>query len=77
MEAEFKPGVIFKFRRPAGLPKKPPSRAMTEALERLSEAEEMQGLLVEAKAQRRTVYFEVFHSKDGHPLLIAVAKKRA
>ena len=77
MPNESTSGVVFKFRRPSSVPKKPPSAAMTEALQRLSEAEEMQGLLAEAKAQRRTVMVEVFHSKDGHPLLIAVAKKRA
>ncbi|HYG99023.1 MAG TPA: hypothetical protein VD837_07815 [Terriglobales bacterium] len=32
--------VVFKFRRPAGSLKKQPSRAMTEALERLSESDE-------------------------------------
>jgi hypothetical protein len=80
MEAELKPGVVFKFRRPAGVPKKPPSRAMTEALQRLSESDEMQDFLSEAKAQSRTVVVEVFHSREGRPLLIHTAvlpKKRA
>ena len=79
METELKPGVVLKFRRPSGVPKKPPSRAMTEALQRLSESDEMQDFLSQAKAQRRTVVVEVFHSKDGRPLLIhtaAVPRKR-
>jgi len=66
-------GVVFKFRRPAGAPKKPPSRAMTEALERLTEAEEMRFLTARAVAQNRIVVVEVFHSSDGHLLLIHVA----
>ena len=70
------PGVVFKFRRPAGAPKKPPSRAMNEALQRLSEAEEMQDFLAKSHAQNRTVVVEVFHSADGHPLLIHTAAVR-
>jgi hypothetical protein len=80
MQIEQTPGIVFKFCRPSGASKNPPSRAMTEALQRLSEAEEMQGFLRKAKTQRRTVVLEVFHSSEGHPLLIhcaAVAKTRA
>jgi hypothetical protein len=62
--------VTFRFCHPAGASKKPPSPAMTEALQRLSEAEEMQSLVANAKAQNRTVTLEVFHSRDGRPLLI-------
>ena len=76
-----KTSVEFRFRRPAGVPKKPPSRAMTEALQRLSETEEMREFTAKAKARNRTVVFEVFHAaEDGHPLLIhtaAVVRKRA
>jgi hypothetical protein len=43
---------------------------MTEALRRLSEADEMQPLLRKARAARREVVIEVFHSRDGQPLLI-------
>lgn len=54
---------------------------MTEALERLSESEEMREFSEKSKAHHRVVVVEVFHSgEDGHPLLIhtaAVPKKRA
>ena len=79
METESTPGVVFRFRRPAGAQKKPPSRAMTEALQRLSESDEMREFLRGAHAQNRTVVLEVFHAREGHPLLIhtaAVAKNR-
>jgi hypothetical protein len=76
MEAELKPGVIFKFRRPGGVPKKPPSAAMTEALQRLSESDEMQDFMVDAHARKRNVVLEVFHAGDGHPLLIHTAAVR-
>ncbi len=76
-----KSSVVFRFRRPAGAPKKAPSRAMSEALERLSETEEMRLFARTMKALNRVVVIEVFHSaEDGHPLLIhtsAVSKKRA
>ncbi len=76
-----KTSVEFRFRHPAVAAKKPPSRAMTEALQRLSEAEEMRQFTAKAESQNRTVVVEVFHSaEDGHPLLIhtaAVSRKRA
>ena len=74
------PAVQFKFRRPSGAPTHAPSAAMQDALRRLSQAEEMQPLLKKAQAAGREVVIEVFHSKDGQPLLIhtaAVAKRRA
>ncbi len=81
MNKQSKPSVVFRFRRPAGVLKKPPSRAMTEALKRLSEAEEMRQFTEAARAQNRVVVIEVYHAaEDGHPLLIhtvAVSKKRA
>jgi len=46
---------------------------MTEALQRLSEAEEMRDFTAKAHAQNRNVVVEVFHSADGHPLLIHTA----
>jgi len=74
------PVVQFKFRRPSGSPTREPSTAMTEALRRLSQAEEMQPLLKKAQATGREIVIEVFHSKDGQPLLIhtaAVPTRRA
>ena len=41
--------VVFKFRRPNGAEQQQPSRALTEALHRLGEAEEMQPLLAQAR----------------------------
>ena len=74
------PAVQFKFCRPSGAPTHAPSEAMQDALRRLSQVEEMQPLLKKAQAAGREVVIEVFHSKDGQPLLIhtaAVSKKRA
>jgi hypothetical protein len=76
MQTELDSGIVLKFRRPSGTPKKPPSRAMTEALQRLSEAEEMRNFTAKAHAQNRTVVLEVFHSREGHPLLIHTAAVR-
>ena len=74
------PAVQFKFLRPSGEPTHIPSEAMQDALRRLSQTEEMQPLLKKTQAAGRDVVIEVFHSKDGQPLLIhtaAVAKRRA
>ena len=74
------PAVQFKFLRPSGAPTHAPSAAMQDALRRLSQAEDMQPLLKKAQAAGRDVVIEVFHSKDGQPLLIytaAVAKRRS
>jgi hypothetical protein len=74
------PAIQFRFRRPSGTPTHAPSEAMQDALRRLSQAKEMQPLLKKAQATRREVVIEVFHSKDGQPLLIhtaALPKKRA
>jgi hypothetical protein len=73
MEAVFKPGIVFRFRRPRSIPRQQPSKAMTEALQCLAESEEMQPLIDDARARRRDVVLEVFHSRDGHPLLIHIA----
>jgi hypothetical protein len=73
MQSNARSQVVFKFRRPGSAPMKPPSASMTEALQQLSEAEEMRDFVVEANARNRIVMFEVFHSADGHPLLIHTA----
>jgi hypothetical protein len=70
MEAVYKPEIMFRFRRPRSIPRRQPSKAMTEALQCLAESEEMQPLIDDARARRRDVVVEVFHSSDGHPLLI-------
>jgi hypothetical protein len=70
MEAVYKPGIVFRFRRSKNTAGRHPSKAMTEALRRLAESEEMQPLIDDARARRRDVVVEVFHSGDGHPLLI-------
>ena len=41
MEAVCKPGILFRFRRPSSIPRRQPSKAMTEALRHLAESEEM------------------------------------
>lgn len=73
MESVYKPGILFRFRRPSSVPRRQPSRAMTEALRHLAESEEMRPFVAEARARRRNVVVEVFHSREGHPLLIHVA----
>jgi len=65
-----KPTVHFQFRRASGSPRQAPSIAMTEALHRLSEADEMQPLLSKARIDGLEVLIEVFHGVDGQPLLI-------
>ena len=73
METQNKPGILFRFRRPSDTSRRHPSKAMTEALRLLAESEEMQPFVAEAHARRRNVVVEVFHSRDGHPLLIHTA----
>ena len=68
--------VIFKFRRPSGSQQQP-SRALTEALHRLSEAVEMQPLLAQARQSGKSVAIEVFQNRDGQPLLIHFKKEAA
>ena len=72
MEIDCRPGIVFRFRRPSGLPKRAPSVAMREALRQLANADEMQEFISAALAKRRSVVVEVFHSRDGHPLLVHV-----
>jgi len=73
MEAVYKPGIFFRFRRSKNIPGQSPSRAMTEALRHLAESDEMRPFVSEAHAVRRDVVLEVFHSRDGHPRLIHIA----
>ena len=72
METQYKPGILFKFRRPSNVPRRHPSKAMTEALRHLAESDEMRPFVAEACARRRDVVVEVFHSRDGHPVLIHI-----
>jgi len=65
-----KSDVVLKFSRPSGAPAPKPSRAMAEALKRLSEADETQHLVREARALGRKVVVQVFQSANGHPILI-------
>jgi hypothetical protein len=69
--------VVFKFRRPSGSGQHEPSVAMTEALQRLGEAEEMKPLLAQARQSGKSVAIEVFQSRDGQPLLIHFKKEAA
>ena len=69
--------VIVRFKRPSGSQQHEPSMAMTEALRRLSEAEEMKPLLAQATKSGKTVAIEVFQSRDGQPLLIHIKKEAA
>ena len=70
--------VVFKFRRPSGSdPQQEPSRALTEALHRLGEAEEMQSLLAQARQSGNFVAIEVFQTRNGQPLLIHIKEEAA
>ena len=73
MESQYKPGIVFKFRRPSGSPKRNPSVALTEALQKLSESDEMRDFVTQSHAKTRKVVLEVFHSAEGRPLLIHTA----
>ena len=73
MEIHHRQGIVFRFRRPGSIPKRQPSEAMRKALRHLAESEEMRPFVAAARAQRRNVVVEVFHAKDGHPLLIHTA----
>jgi uncharacterized protein (DUF2141 family) len=70
MQIEQTPGIVFKFRRPSGTPSRQPSEAMTQAMRQFAETDEMQAFIANARAQRRKVVVEVFHSADGYPMLI-------
>ena len=70
MNSQSSAGVVFRFRRPSGSPAPEPSPAMTEALRQLSRAQEMEPLLRKAQESGGEVVIEVFHGKDGQPLLI-------
>lgn len=67
--------VVFKFRSPRGFDPQQPSRALTEALHRLGEAEEMRSLLAQARQSGKSVAIEVFQTRDGQPLLIHITKE--
>lgn len=73
MEIDYRQGIIFRFRRPSSVPRRQPSEAMREALRHLAESEEMRPFVADARARRKDIVLEVFHSRDGHPLLIHVA----
>jgi hypothetical protein len=76
MQIEPTPGVVFKFCRPSGAPSRQPSEAMTQAMRQFAATDEMRVFVASARAQRRKVVVEVFHSSDGHPLLIHTAVLR-
>ena len=69
--------VVFKFRRPSGSGRQEPSSSMTEALQRLGEAEEMRPLIAQAQKSGGKVAIEVFQSRQGQPLLIHITKEAA
>lgn len=65
-----KPQIHFRFRRPKGQHISEPSRAMTDALHRLTQSDEMQPLMSKARSDGKEVLIEVFQGADGQPLLI-------
>jgi hypothetical protein len=68
------PNVVFKFCRPSGSMRQEPSVAMTEALRRLGEAEEMRPLIAQASKNGKAVAIEVFQTRNGQPLLIHITR---
>jgi hypothetical protein len=73
MGAVYKPGIVFRYRRSRSTPERNPSLAMRQALQCLAESDEMRPFVSSAHARRRDVVLEVFHSRDGHLLLIHIA----
>lgn len=69
--------VIVRFKHPSGMRQSQPSEAMHEALVLLSEAEELEPLLCEAKSTGKRVTIEMFQSRDGKPILIHFGKEDA
>ena len=69
--------VIFRFKRPSGSCGRQPSTAMHEALMLLTQADELQPLFDEAETTNKFVAIEVFHSRDGQPILIHFSKEAA
>jgi hypothetical protein len=64
------PDVLFKYSQPSGAASRKPSKGMTEALRHLTESDEMQALVTEARSQGRKVVVHVFHDAGGTPFLI-------
>lgn len=62
--------VVFKHSKPNGSPAPKPSPALRAALLQLAEADEMKSLVSDAQAKGRKVQVQVFHSSEGHPILI-------
>ena len=69
--------VGFTFRRPSGSERQQPSQAMTEALHRLGQSDEMQSLLVQASRNGQRVTIEVYQNRSGEPILIHFKKEEA
>lgn len=69
--------VVFRFKRPSGSGHSPPSAAMHEALMLLAEADELQPIFAQAKDTGQFVSIEVFHARDGQPILIHFSKEAA
>ena len=69
--------VVFRFHCPRGAERQTQSVAMTEALHRLGEAEEMQSLLAQARQSGKSVAIEVFQTRNGQPLLIHIKEEAA
>jgi hypothetical protein len=64
------PDVLFKYSQSSGAASRKPSKGMTEALRHLTESDEMQTLVAEARGQGRKVVVQVYHSSEGIPFLI-------
>ncbi len=71
------PRTVIRFKRPSGIKSQPTSRAMFNALMLLSEAEELEPLFSEAENTGKMVAIEVFHNRDGQPILIHFGKEDA
>ena len=69
--------VIFRFRGLADPTRFRPSDELHEALMLLSDAKELQPLFDKADEAGKLVAIEVFHSRDGQPILIHFTKEAA
>ena len=69
--------VIFRFKSPSGACLRQPSPEMREALMLLTEAEELQPMFEDADKTEGFVSIEVFHNRNGQPILIHFTKEAA
>jgi hypothetical protein len=69
-EEQMKNDVVFKFSHPSGTAGRKPSMSLANAVQQLTEADELKLLASEAREHGRKLMVQVFHSANGCPILI-------